>query len=132
MVFDTERFAASPNEAQFQALKKSELLILARHFNLEVRANTKKAEMQTLVIESLVGLRTWKEVALDWLPEEQENVELRKMEMQLQSQERLKELEWKAEERRVEQERELEERRTEERRAEEERRAGERAELKGS
>ncbi len=109
MVFDAGEFAASPNEAQFQALKKSELLILARHFNLEVRANMKKVEMQTLVIESLVGQGTWKEVALDWLPEEKENVELRKMEMQLQSQERLKELEWKAEERRVEQERELEE-----------------------
>uniref|UniRef100_UPI00358F9C77 uncharacterized protein n=1 Tax=Myxine glutinosa TaxID=7769 RepID=UPI00358F9C77 len=135
MVFDAEKFVASPNEAQFQALKKSELLILARHFNLEVRVNMKKAEMQTLVIESLVGQGTWTEVALDWLPEEKENVELRKLEMQLQSQERLKAEEREAEKERAGQERELEERRAEEKAEErraarelEERRAEEKAE----
>uniref|UniRef100_UPI00358E9720 uncharacterized protein n=1 Tax=Myxine glutinosa TaxID=7769 RepID=UPI00358E9720 len=124
MVFDAEKFAASPNEAQFQVFKKLELLRLARHFNLEVRVNMKKAEMQTLVIESLVGQGTWTEVALDWLPEENENVELRKLEMQLQSQERLKAEERKAEKERAGQERELEERRAEEK-AEERRAARE-------
>ncbi len=79
-------------------------MILAKYFNLEVRVNMKKAEMQTLVVESLVGQGTWKEVALDWLPEEKENVELRKMEMQLQSQERLKAEESRAEKERAEQE----------------------------
>uniref|UniRef100_UPI00358E6DB6 uncharacterized protein n=2 Tax=Myxine glutinosa TaxID=7769 RepID=UPI00358E6DB6 len=115
MVFDVETLATSPNEAQFQALKRSELMILAKYCNLEVRVSMKKAEIQTLVVESLVGLGTWEEVALDWLPEEKGNMELRKMEMQLQSQERLKELEWKAEKERAERERELEERRAEER-----------------
>uniref|UniRef100_UPI003590198A uncharacterized protein n=1 Tax=Myxine glutinosa TaxID=7769 RepID=UPI003590198A len=113
MEFDAEKFAVTPSEAQFRALVKSDLLKLAKHFSLEVRTNMRKAEMQTVVIQSMVGLGTWEEVAWDWLPEEPEDMELRKLEMQLLSQEREK-----AEERRAA--RELEERKAEERRVERE------------
>uniref|UniRef100_UPI0035901BDB uncharacterized protein n=1 Tax=Myxine glutinosa TaxID=7769 RepID=UPI0035901BDB len=132
MAFVAQNFAVTPSEAQFRALLKSDLLKLAKHFNLEVRTNLRKAELQATVIQSMVGLGTWDELAWEWLPEEPEDVELRKLELQLRSQERIKEEERKAEERREEKqaeerrvERELQERmKTEERKAEaEERRA---------
>uniref|UniRef100_UPI0035900FA8 uncharacterized protein n=1 Tax=Myxine glutinosa TaxID=7769 RepID=UPI0035900FA8 len=80
----------------------------------------------------MVGLGTWDELAWQWLPEEPEDVELRKLELQLWSQERIKEEETKAEERR--EEKQAEERRVErelqERLKEEERKAEERREEK--
>uniref|UniRef100_UPI00358F77FE calponin homology domain-containing protein DDB_G0272472-like n=1 Tax=Myxine glutinosa TaxID=7769 RepID=UPI00358F77FE len=68
----------------------------------------------------MVGLGTWDELAWEWLPEEPEDVELRKLELQLRSQERIKEEERKAEKERAEEERKAEERR-EEKQAEERR-----------
>uniref|UniRef100_UPI00358FFF31 uncharacterized protein n=1 Tax=Myxine glutinosa TaxID=7769 RepID=UPI00358FFF31 len=68
---------------------------------------------------------TWDELAWEWLPEEPEDVELRKLELQLRSQERIKE-----EERKAEKERAEEERKAEKERAEEERKAEERREEK--
>uniref|UniRef100_UPI00358F845E uncharacterized protein isoform X1 n=1 Tax=Myxine glutinosa TaxID=7769 RepID=UPI00358F845E len=136
MAFVAQNFAVTPSEAQFRALLKADLLKLAKHFNLEVRTNLRKAELQTMVIQSMVGLGTWDELAWEWLPKEPEDVELRKLELQLRSQERIKEEERKAEERREEKqaeerrvERELqerlkeEERKAEKERAEEERKA---------
>uniref|UniRef100_UPI00358F578C uncharacterized protein n=1 Tax=Myxine glutinosa TaxID=7769 RepID=UPI00358F578C len=136
MAFVAQNFGVTPSEAQFRALLKSDLLKLAKHFNLEVRTNLRKAELQATVIQSMVGLGKWDELAWEWLPEEPEDVELRKLELQLRSQERIKEEERKAEERREEKqaeerrvERELqerlkeEERKAEKERAEEERKA---------
>uniref|UniRef100_UPI00358F02C7 uncharacterized protein n=1 Tax=Myxine glutinosa TaxID=7769 RepID=UPI00358F02C7 len=143
MAFVAQNFAVTPSEAQFRALLKSDLLKLAKHFNLEVRTNLRKAELQATVIQSMVGLGTWDELAWEWLPEDPEDVELRKLELQLRSQERIKEEERKAEARREEKqaeerrvERELqerlkeEERKAENERAEEERKAEERREEK--
>uniref|UniRef100_UPI00358FC9B1 E3 ubiquitin-protein ligase BRE1A-like n=1 Tax=Myxine glutinosa TaxID=7769 RepID=UPI00358FC9B1 len=136
MAFVAQNFAVTPSEAQFRALLKSDLLKLAKHFNLEVRTNLRKAELQTTVIQSMVGLGTWDELAWEWLPEEPEDVELRKLELQLRSQERIKEEERKAEkeraeeERKAEKERAEEERKAEKERAEEERKAEERREEK--
>uniref|UniRef100_UPI00358FC7E8 uncharacterized protein n=1 Tax=Myxine glutinosa TaxID=7769 RepID=UPI00358FC7E8 len=129
MAFVAQNFAVTPSEAQFRALLKSDLLKLAKHFNLEVRTNLRKAELQATVIQSMVGLGTWDELAWEWLPEEPEDVELRKLELQLRSQERIKEEERKAEkeraeeERKAEKERAEEERKAEKERAEEERKA---------
>uniref|UniRef100_UPI00358F8B9D capping protein inhibiting regulator of actin dynamics-like n=1 Tax=Myxine glutinosa TaxID=7769 RepID=UPI00358F8B9D len=120
MAFVAQNFAVTPSEAQFRALLKSDLLKLAKHFNLEVRTNLRKAELQATVIQSMVGLGTWDELAWEWLPEEPEDVELRKLELQLRSQERIKEEERKAEKERSEEERKAEERR-EEKQAEERR-----------
>uniref|UniRef100_UPI00358DEB67 trichohyalin-like n=1 Tax=Myxine glutinosa TaxID=7769 RepID=UPI00358DEB67 len=132
MAFVAQNFAVTPSEAQFRALLKSDLLKLAKHFNVEVRTNLRKAELQATVIQSMVGLGTWDELAWKWLPEEPEDVELRKLELQLRSQERIKEEERKAEERR--EEKQAEERRVErelqERLKEEERKAEERREEK--
>uniref|UniRef100_UPI00358E029A trichohyalin-like n=1 Tax=Myxine glutinosa TaxID=7769 RepID=UPI00358E029A len=136
MAFVAQNFAVTPSEAQFRALLKSDLLKLAKHFNLEVRTNLRKAELQATVIQSMVGLGTWDELAWEWLPEEPEDVELRKLELQLRSQERIKEEERKAEkeraeeERKAEKERAEEERKAEKERAEEERKAEERREEK--
>uniref|UniRef100_UPI00358FC06E E3 ubiquitin-protein ligase BRE1A-like n=1 Tax=Myxine glutinosa TaxID=7769 RepID=UPI00358FC06E len=120
MAFVAQNFVVTPSEAQFRALLKSDLLKLAKHFNLEVRTNLRKAELQATVIQSMVGLGTWDELAWEWLPEEPEDVELRKLELQLRSQERIKEEERKAEKERAEEERKAEERR-EEKQAEERR-----------
>uniref|UniRef100_UPI0035902877 trichohyalin-like isoform X1 n=1 Tax=Myxine glutinosa TaxID=7769 RepID=UPI0035902877 len=136
MAFVAQNFAVTPSEAQFRALLKADLLKLAKHFNLEVRTNLRKAELQTTVIQSMVGLGTWDELAWEWLPEEPEDVELRKLELQLRSQERIKEEERKAEKERAEEERNAEkeraeeERKAEKERAEEERKAEERREEK--
>uniref|UniRef100_UPI00358F85E6 caldesmon-like n=1 Tax=Myxine glutinosa TaxID=7769 RepID=UPI00358F85E6 len=129
MAFVAQNFGVTPSEAQFRALLKSDLLKLAKHFNLEVRTNLRKAELQATVIQSMVGLGKWDELAWEWLPEEPEDVELRKLELQLRSQERIKEEERKAEkeraeeERKAEKERAEEERKAEKERAEEERKA---------
>uniref|UniRef100_UPI00358E1E7A uncharacterized protein n=1 Tax=Myxine glutinosa TaxID=7769 RepID=UPI00358E1E7A len=120
MAFVAQNFGVTPSEAQFRALLKSDLLKLAKHFNLEVRTNLRKAELQATVIQSMVGLGTWDELAWEWLPEEPEDVELRKLELQLRSQERIKEEERKAEKERAEEERKAKERR-EEKQAEERR-----------
>uniref|UniRef100_UPI00358E1415 uncharacterized protein isoform X3 n=1 Tax=Myxine glutinosa TaxID=7769 RepID=UPI00358E1415 len=136
MAFVAQNFAVTPSEAQFRALLKSDLLKLAKHFNLEVRTNLRKAELQTMVIQSMVRLGTWDELAWEWLPEEPEDVELRKLELQLRSQERIKKEERKAEkeraeeERKAEKERAEEERKAEKERSEEERKAEERREEK--
>uniref|UniRef100_UPI00358E9E25 uncharacterized protein n=1 Tax=Myxine glutinosa TaxID=7769 RepID=UPI00358E9E25 len=130
MAFVAQNFVVTPSEAQFRALLKSDLLKLAKHFNLEVRTNLRKAELQTTVIQSMVGLGTWDELAWEWLPEEPEDVELRKLELQLRSQERIKEEERKAEKERAEEERKAEKERAEEERKAEKERAEERREEK--
>ena len=54
MVFEVDTFLINPVVEEFGKLKRSELLVLARYFELEVESSMRKQEIKNILIECLV------------------------------------------------------------------------------
>ena len=63
--FDAATFMSEPSEDSFAALKKDELISLAKHLKLEVKKAMKKHEIQYIVLEHLVSEGVFKETVLE-------------------------------------------------------------------
>ena len=63
--FDAATFMSEPSEDSFAALKKDELISLAKHLKLEVKKAMKKHEIQYIVLKHLVSEGVFKETVLE-------------------------------------------------------------------
>ena len=103
--FDAATFMSEPSEDTFAALKKDELISLAKHLKLEVKTAMRKHQIQNIVLKHLVSEGIFKETVLEkyevpklGLSELDYKLELQKMEMrerreEKERQERLEEKE---------------------------------------
>ncbi|XP_023932287.1 uncharacterized protein LOC112042257 [Lingula anatina] len=60
MVFSVTEFLQSPTVADFEALKKDELVAIALHFNLVVKSSMKKQEVRGIVVKKFVDEQIFK------------------------------------------------------------------------
>ena len=54
MSFSVEEFAAAPRLATLASLKKSELMLIATHYKLEIAGGTHKADVRKVIVSYLV------------------------------------------------------------------------------
>ena len=103
--FDPKKFMHSPSLEVFDSLVKDDLIILGKHLDLEVKKAMKKDQIQEIILKHLVDLKLFDISVLEsrFMPD----VELRKLELQLE----LKKLEMQKEQEL--RERELQERKKE-------------------
>ena len=65
--FDEEKFMSEPWEDTFYDLKKDELILLAKHFKLEIKKAMRKHQIQNIIVEHLVSLKVFEETVLEQL-----------------------------------------------------------------
>ena len=65
IVFSAENFILYPMMEAFEALEKSELLMLGKYLNLEVKNAMLKFEIRNVIVTRLVDEEILDEVALD-------------------------------------------------------------------
>ena len=53
-LFSIEAFVTAPSLIVVKSLKKSELIVVAQHYKLEISSTLKKSELKNLVIEHLM------------------------------------------------------------------------------
>ena len=129
--FDAEKFKLEPSQDIFSKLRKDELILLAKHLELEVKKAMKKHDIQDIILKHLVSEGVFEEMVLEKYeaskpklsPEQQCQLELKKLEMKERMQERMEEKE--RQERMEERERQerMEEKERQERMEEKERQA---------
>ena len=101
MGFELEKFIASPSEEQLKALKKSELVQVAEHYEIKFNSSMNKSEIKTLVVNYLVEEELLPETSLAMLKPDQDLLAIRKLELEFQErkEERERELQLRKEER---------------------------------
>ena len=104
--FDAEKFMLEPNQDIFSKLRKDELILLAKHLNLEVKNAMRKHYMQDVILKHLVSEGVFEEIVLEnyeaskpkLSPEQQYQLELKKLEMKERMEEKKKERQERMEE----------------------------------
>ena len=99
--FDAEKFMLEPSQDIFSKLRKDELILLAKHLELEVKKAMKKNDIQDIILKHLVSEAVFEEMVLEKYevskpklsPEQQYQLELKKLEMKERMQERMEEKE---------------------------------------
>ena len=99
--FDGEKFMLEPSQDIFRKLRKDELILLAKHLELEVKKAMKKHDIQDIILKHLVSEGVFEEMVLEKYevskpklsPEQQYQLELKKLEMKERMQERMEEKE---------------------------------------
>ena len=97
--FDAEKFMLEPNQDIFSKLRKDELILLAKHLNLEVKNAMRKHDIQDVILKHLVSEGVFEEIVLEnyeapkqkLSPEQQYQLELKKLEMKERMEEKKKE-----------------------------------------
>ena len=81
-IFDPKKFMHSPSQEVFDSLVKDELITLGKHLDLEVKKSMKKDQIQEIILKHLVDLKLFDISVLEsrFMPD----VELRKLELQLE------------------------------------------------
>ena len=96
--FDAEKFMLEPNQDIFSKLRKDELILLAKHLNLEVKNAMRKHDIQDAILRHLVSDVVFEEIVLEnyeaskpkLSPEQQYQLELKKLEMKERMEEKKK------------------------------------------
>ena len=103
MEFQIEGFLESPSLEVFDKLKKSELMKLAKHFELDVKISMRKQEIKNAVIQMLVDEDIFGESALEGIVEVSVNVDVLKLkQLEMEHQFKLKQLELEKEQKELE------------------------------
>ncbi|KAJ8045853.1 hypothetical protein HOLleu_08955 [Holothuria leucospilota] len=126
MPFNLDKFVASPSVEELDSLKKSEIVKVAKHYGIEFQPLMRKDEIKRYVLEYLVDESILPSTVLETaitVPTDN-TFELKRLEMEMNKEIRLKEMERERER----EEREREEREREEREREREEREREREE----
>ena len=116
MSFDLDKFTAEPSVELFNLGKKTDLLNLAKHYQLsEIKSSMRKHEIKNILVQCFVDEEIFNENALSLIVDVQsvsssKELELKLQIRQLEIQEREKGREWKEREKEREREREREER----------------------
>ncbi|KAJ8027781.1 hypothetical protein HOLleu_29832 [Holothuria leucospilota] len=111
MPFNLDKFVASPSVEELDSLKKSEIIKVAKHYGIEFQPLMRKDEIKRYVLEYLVDESV--------LPKPTDNTfELKRLEIEMNKEIRLKEMEREREREEREMQREKEEREERERREE--------------
>ena len=102
MAFQATEFLESTNlEADFERLQKSELLLLADHLKVPVNPRMKKNEIKTIVAEKLIQEKLLSYPKYPFGQESAENfqlqLEIKRLEVQIQKDRMKKELDLKRE-----------------------------------
>ena len=74
----------APDQDEFDSLRKTDLVLLAKYLNIQIRASMRKLEIQYNIAKHLVELKAFHESALkSYMPESPE-IELKRLEIQAQ------------------------------------------------
>lgn len=92
--FNPEDFMSSPDKEVFNALRKDELILLAKHLELESKQAMRKDEIRQIIVNHLVDTEVFEGTMLE--TSSKTMLEIRKLEMQERKEER--EMEMKREE----------------------------------
>ena len=85
MSFNIDAFIGSPSEEQFNLARKTDLLDLAKHYNLsQVKSHMTKQEIKNVLVKYLVEEEIFEEKALSLIVETQSEYRLRELELKLQ------------------------------------------------
>ena len=95
-----------PDQDIFSKLRKDELILLAKHLNLEVKNAMRKHDIQDVILKHLVSEGVFEEIVLEnyeaskpkLSPEQQYQLELKKLEMKERMEEKKKERQERKEE----------------------------------
>ena len=106
MVFKASEFMNSPDVDEFDNLKKDDLVLLAKHLNVEFKVSMRKQTIKNLLIDKLIELDIFGEDALQLKVESANMLDLKRMEMEHEF--KMKEMEMRKLEREMEIHREIE------------------------
>ncbi|KAJ8042724.1 hypothetical protein HOLleu_09565 [Holothuria leucospilota] len=112
MPFNLDKFVASPSVQELDSLKKSEIVKVAKHYGIEFQPLMRKDEIKRYVLEYLVDESTLPSTVLETaitVPTDN-TFELKRLEMEMNKEIRLKEMEREREKEEREMQREKEER----------------------
>ena len=85
MSFNQESFVADPSREMFNLAKKSDLLNLAKHYQLsEVKSSMRKQDVKTILAQYLIDAEIFDESAHSLIIETQSDANLRELEIKLQ------------------------------------------------
>ena len=123
--FDAEKFMLEPSQDIFSKLRKDELISLATHLRLEVKKAMKEHDIKNIILKHLVSEGVFEEIVLEKYeaskpklsPEQQYQLELKKLEVK----ERMREKEWQERMEEKERQERMEEKERQERMKEKER-----------
>ena len=82
MVFKASEFMNSPDVDEFDNLKKDDLVLLAKHLNVEFKVSMRKQTIKNLLIDKLIELDIFGEDALQLKVESANMLDLKRMEME--------------------------------------------------
>ena len=89
MSFNFENFVAEPSQEQLNIAKKTDLLDLARHYNLQnVKTFMRKQEIKNILIQYFVDEEIFDENALSLIVSEDSEIRLRQIELQYRLEEK--------------------------------------------
>ncbi|KAJ8039186.1 Stress response protein nst1 [Holothuria leucospilota] len=132
MPFNLDKFVASPSVEELDSLKKSEIVKVAKHYGIEFQPLMRKDEIKRYVLEYLVDESILPSTVLETaitVPTDN-TFELKRLEMEMNKEVRLKEMEREREREEREMQKEKEEREMQMQREKEEREERERREEK--
>ena len=99
MVFEASKFLQTPDLDEFEKLKKEDLVLLAKHLQIDFKVSMRKQTIKNLIIDNLVDDETFGEEALELKVESVDALKLKQLDLEhefklkLEMQEKQKQLE---------------------------------------